>query len=97
MFYSKVRDYFLCSTRAQKVSPGHDGGMEEREEWCPGLECFVYIDLLVFYRGERSIPIKKAIYSKQSGLSLTCLPAKCHFAEGGGGGGGNNSRTLIAD
>ena len=73
--------------------------MEEREEWCPGLECFVDIDLLVFYRGERSIPIclKKAIYSKQSGPSLACIPAKCHFVEGGGGGVGNDSRTLIAD
>ena len=37
--YSKVCDYFLCSTRAQKVSPGHDGVGEKREEWCPGLEC----------------------------------------------------------
>ena len=31
---------------------------------------------------------KKAMYSKQSGSSLDCLPAKCHFAGGGGGGGG---------
>ena len=40
--------------------------------------------LLVFYR-ERFISIlpKKAIYSKQSGPSLACLPAKCHFAGGG--------------
>ena len=48
----------------------------------------VDIDLLVFYRGERIISIRLniAIYSKQSGPSLVCLPAKCHFAGGGGGG-----------
>ena len=51
------------------------------------VQSIVDIDLLVFYRGERFIPIcLKRLYSMQSGPALACLPAKCHFAGRGGGG-----------
>ena len=42
------------------------------------IECFVDIDLLVFYRGEGG-PCLNPLYSNLSGLSLAWLPGKHHL------------------
>ena len=49
------------------------------EVWCPGSECFVDIELLIFYRGERRSMPKNLFTVKRSGPSLACLPGKHHF------------------
>ena len=78
---------FWGATRAQKVSPGHDGDGGEMEEWCPGSECFADFDLLVFYRGERFIPICLKSYTvSKAGHHWPAYQRNVILLGGGGGG-----------
>ena len=70
-------DFFLCSTRAQKVSSGREGVGGGRMVSRFRVFCWHRITYIL-QRGEE-VHASKPIYSKRIGPSLACLPGKHHL------------------
>ena len=68
--------FALCGHRKFRQGVRGWGG-----EWCPGSECFVDIELLIFYRGERRSMPKNLYTVREVGhhWPMAGLPGKHHL------------------